>query len=74
MSWTRSSSAFSLAFQQSTLPPRSAHPYSANIISNTARLPGGHPTLRPTYAMGRLDRASGYNPHHRLQRRHLRHA
>lgn len=39
-----------------------------------SRLPGRYLTLGAAHAMGRLDRAGRYHPHHRIQYSHLCHA
>ena len=65
---------FPLTFILTTLPPRSTHPHRADATRHSPRLLGRHLTLRTAYEMGRLDRARGYHPDHRLQRPNVRDA
>ena len=68
---TRRRRALPLSLQQPALSPCPPHPHCAYSTRDPPRLPGRHPALRPAHVMGRLDRARGYHPHHRLQRRNL---
>ena len=67
-------SSLPLSSALTTLPPWPAHPHRPHLTNHSPRLSGGHPPFRPAHAMGRLDSLSGYHPHRRIQRSHLRNA
>ena len=63
--WPFAFSAISLGF---------AYPYDPDPTRHSPGIPRRHPPLRPTHGVGRLDRARGYHPYHRFQRRYVRNA
>lgn len=63
-----------LAFELAAISTSAAHPHNSYPTHNPLGLPRRHSALRAAHAMGWLDHARSYDPHHRVQRYDLRNA
>ncbi len=69
---SRNRRTLSLTLKQSAVSPRTAHSHRADSTAYTLGILGGHPTVHPAHAMGRLDKSSSYYLDYRVLCPHMR--